>query len=116
LLSRKNNRQPETKVDRYYLAEGSHRAAGYRLLWIRSTQKAEQDAQTRDRHLAKTLEGLKGVQSRLNTYRLKSHQGSTSKKSYRNITLKTGLNTRSTPAASPSNTFPTGRPRPAEAS
>jgi transposase len=75
LLSRKNNRQPETKVDRYYLAEGSHRAAGYRLLWIRSTQKAEQDAQTRDRHLAKTWEGLKGVQSRLNTYRLKSHQG-----------------------------------------
>ena len=75
LLSRKNNRQPETKVDRYYLAEGSHRAAGYRLLWIRSTQKAEQDAQTRDRHLAKTLEDLKGVQSRLNTYSLKSRQG-----------------------------------------
>ena len=74
LLFRKNNRHPETQVDRYDLAEGTHQAAGYRLLWIRSTQKAQQDAQTRDRHLAKALEGLKGVQSRLNTYRLKSRQ------------------------------------------
>jgi transposase len=72
LLSRKNNRQPDSKVDRYYLAEGTAQAAGYRLLWIRSTQKADQDAQTRDRHLAKALEGLKAVQSRLNTYTLKS--------------------------------------------
>jgi len=74
LLSRKNNRQPEAKVDRYDLAEGAYQAAGYRLLWIRSTQKAEQDAQTRDRHLAKALEGLKAVQSRLNTYKLKSRE------------------------------------------
>ena len=74
MLSRKNNRHPDTKLDRYDLAEGTHQAAGYRLLWIRSTQKAEQDAQTRDRHLAKALDGLKDVQSRLNTYRLKSHQ------------------------------------------
>jgi transposase len=74
LLSRKNNRQPDSKMDRYYLADGTHQGGGYRLLWIRSTQKAEQDAQTRDRHLAKALEGLKAVQSRLNTYNLKSRQ------------------------------------------
>jgi transposase len=73
-LSRKNNRQPESKLDRYYLAQGPHRAGGYRLLWFRSTQKAEQDAQTRDRHLAQALEGLKSIQSRLNTYKLKSPQ------------------------------------------
>jgi len=74
LLSRKNNRRPDSKMDRYYLADGSYQAAGYRLLWIRSTQKAEQDIQTRDRHLANALEELKGVQSRLNTYKLKSRQ------------------------------------------
>jgi transposase len=61
-------------MDRYYLADGTHQGGGYRLLWIRSTQKAEQDDQTRDRHLAKALEGLKAVQSRLNTYNLKSRQ------------------------------------------
>ena len=74
LLSRKNNREPDSKIDRYYLADGAYQATGYRLLWIRSTQKAEQDAQTRGRHLAKALEGLKAVQSRLNTYKLKSRQ------------------------------------------
>jgi transposase len=74
LLSRKNNRQPDSKMDRYHLADGAYQAAGYRLLWIRSTQKAEQDAQTRDRHLAKALEGLKAVQSRLNAYKLKSRE------------------------------------------
>lgn len=74
LLSRKNNRQPDSKMDRYDLANGTYQAAGYRLLWIRSTQKAQQDAQTRDRHLAKALEGLKQVQSRLNTYKLKSRE------------------------------------------
>ncbi len=74
LLSRKNNRNPDSKTDRYYLAGGAYQAGGYRLLWIRSTQKAEEDAQTRDRHLAKALEGLKAVQSRLNTYKLKSRE------------------------------------------
>jgi transposase len=74
LLSRKNNRKPDSKVDRYYLARGQHPAHGYRLLWIRSTQKAEQDAQTRTRSSAKALEALKELQSRLNTYRLKNRQ------------------------------------------
>ena len=75
LLSRKNNRQPDSKIDRYDLARGQHLANGYRLLWIRSSQKAEQDAQTRARGLAQALEKLKEMQSRLNTYRLKSRQG-----------------------------------------
>jgi transposase len=74
LLSRKNNRKPDSKLDHYSLARGQHLARGYRLLWIRSTQKAEQDAQTRARGLTKALEGLKEIQSRLNTYRLKTRQ------------------------------------------
>jgi transposase len=71
LLSRKNNRQPASKIDRYYLANGSYQAAGFRLLWIRSTQKAEQDAQTRTRQINQTLEALRQLQTRLNTYQLK---------------------------------------------
>ena len=39
LLSRKNNRKPDTKLDRYDLARGQHLAHGYRLLWIRSAQR-----------------------------------------------------------------------------
>jgi len=74
LLSRKNNRHPDSQIDRYFLARGQSEAQGYRLLWIRSTQKAQQDAQSRAIALAKALEGLKELQSRLNTYRLKNLQ------------------------------------------
>jgi transposase len=74
LLSRKNNRQPESKIDRYFLARGRYEAQGYRLLWIRSTQKAEHDVQSRAEALAKALDGLKDLQRRLNTYRLKDSQ------------------------------------------
>jgi transposase len=72
LLSRKNNRNPDSRMDRYDLACGTHQANGYRLLWIRSAQKAELDAQSRTRGLAKALEALQELQARLNTYQLKS--------------------------------------------
>lgn len=73
LLSRKNNRKPESKRDHYYLAQGSYgTSAGYALLWIKSTQKAEQDSEIRNRHLDKALEELRFVQGRLNTYKLKT--------------------------------------------
>ena len=75
LLSRKNNRKPDSKLDRYYLAEGDDRTShGYQLYWIRSTQKAEQDAETRTRRLQRALEELRKVQSKINTYRLKSRR------------------------------------------
>jgi transposase len=72
LLSRKNNRHPDSKRDRYYLARGQHRVEGWRLLWIRSTQKAEQDAQNRAQRIAKALDALEELQGRLNAYRLKT--------------------------------------------
>ena len=71
LLSRKNNRHPDSQTDRYDLAEGTYTAAGFRLLWIRSSQKAAQDAETRTRQIAQSLEALRQLQARLNTYRLK---------------------------------------------
>jgi len=75
LLSRRNNRNPDSKLDRYYVAEGDyHTSHGYQLHWIRSTQKAEQDAETRARRLQRAFEELRKVQSKINTYRLKSRQ------------------------------------------
>lgn len=73
ILSRKNNRKPQSKVDRYYVAEGNYQtSSGYRLHWIRSTQKAEQDADTRARQIQRTLDELRDLQTKLNTYYLKT--------------------------------------------
>jgi transposase len=74
LLSRPNNRKPDSQIDRYYLATGDHHAKGYRLLWIKSSQKADQDAQTRAHSLAEALNALKALQARLNRYTLKSRE------------------------------------------
>jgi len=72
ILSRKNNRKPESKSDRYYVAEGDYETShGYRLHWIRSTQKAEQDAETRTRHIHRALDRLRNIQTKVNTYNLK---------------------------------------------
>jgi len=75
ILSRKNNRKPESKSDRYYVAEGDYKTShGYRLHWIRSTQKAEQDVETRARHINRALEDLRNIQTKLNTYNLKQRK------------------------------------------
>jgi transposase len=74
LLSRRNNRKPDSLIDRYFLAPGNHRAKEYRLLWIRSSQKQEQDGNTRARHIANALEALQDLQTRLNTYYLKQRE------------------------------------------
>ena len=72
ILSRRNNRKPDSKLDRYYVAEGDYTTSqGYRLHWIRSTQKAEQDTETRKRHIHRALEELRSIQPKLNTYNLK---------------------------------------------
>lgn len=75
LLSRPNNRKPDSKRDRYYVAEGDFQTTrGYRLYWIRSTQKAEQDAQTRQRNIERALEELRAIQPKLNRYNLKQRK------------------------------------------
>ena len=72
ILSRSNNRKPDSKRDHYYVAEGDYETShGYRLHWIRSTQKAEQDAETRSRHIERALQELRGIQTKLNRYQLK---------------------------------------------
>lgn len=75
LLSRKNHRKPDSKRDRYYLAQGDYTTScGYRLHWIRSTQKAEQDAETRARRIQRALDQLSCLQTKLNTYTLKGRR------------------------------------------
>ena len=74
LLSRRNNRKPDSKVDRYDLAQGTYQAKGYRLCWMKSTQKAEQDRETRTRRLNNALGKFRAVQARLNTYNLKTRR------------------------------------------
>lgn len=75
ILSHKNNRKPDTRIDRYYKAPGDYRTShGYRLYWIRSSQKAEQDRETRTRRLQAALQGLRRLQTKLNKYSLKSRQ------------------------------------------
>ena len=73
ILMRRNNRKPDSKMDHYYAANGSFLTSqGYKLLWIRSTQKAEQDALTRKTQIEKSLEALRFLQARLNRYHLKT--------------------------------------------
>jgi transposase len=73
IFSRPNNRNPESKRDHYYVAAGQYvTSQGYRLLWIRSTQKAAQDAEGRQRNLGKSLAMLRELQTRLNKYTLKT--------------------------------------------
>ena len=74
ILSRKNHRQPDSKHDRYYVALGDYTTLkhGYRLHWIRSTQKAEQDKESRAKRMAKALEELRLLQTKINTYYLKT--------------------------------------------
>lgn len=72
LLSKKNNREPSCKMDEYKLAEGKFTTSkGYVLLWIHSSQKAEQDSQTRQRHLQQAMESLIELRGKLNRYHLK---------------------------------------------
>ena len=49
-------------------------SSGYRLHWIRSTQKAEQDAETRTRRMERALDALRSIQAKLNTYQLKTRK------------------------------------------
>lgn len=73
LLEKKNNRKPDSETDRFYLAQGKYATAhGYRLLWIKSSQKAQLDSEQRAGNIDKSLEALKSIQAGLNKYSLKT--------------------------------------------
>jgi transposase len=76
ILSRKNNRNPDGKKDRYYAANGKYESKQkYTIYWIKSTQKAEQDVETRERQIQKSIEALKEFQTKLNKRKLKTRSG-----------------------------------------
>ena len=73
ILSRPNNRKPESKTDCYYKAPGDYTTKkGYRLYWIRSSQKAHQDREARARRIQRAVDALNALQPKLNKYKLKS--------------------------------------------
>jgi transposase len=72
ILSRRNNRQPQTVVDRYYTTTTDYNTdTGRRIVWIKSTQKATIDQQARAHQIEKTLTSLKQLNTKLNKRKLK---------------------------------------------
>lgn len=72
LLSRSNSRK-KSSTDHYYLAEGNYKTKqGYHLYWIRSTQKTEQDIETRTNRIHLSIDELRALQPKLNKYSLKN--------------------------------------------
>lgn len=73
LLSRRNNRKPDSRLDRYDVAVGDWQTSqGHRLHWIRSSQKAEADALARQRRIQRALRELDALSAKLNSYHLKT--------------------------------------------
>lgn len=73
LLEKKNNRKGDSEKDIFYLAKGEYSTEqGYRLLWIKSSQKSQLDNEQRINNINKSLEALKSIQAGLNRYSLKT--------------------------------------------
>jgi transposase len=73
LMSKPDNRHPDSKNDFFYLAKGSYSSSqGYRLIWVKSSQKKEFDSETRRQKIEKTMDSLRKIQSQLNSYNLKT--------------------------------------------
>ena len=75
LLKKKNSRKPDSEEVIYDLAKGIYTTKqGYRLLWIKSSQKAQLDSEKREKNIDKSLNGLKSIQAKLNKYSLKTEK------------------------------------------
>jgi len=66
-----DNRKP-SRQHCFYTFETGPTEKGYRLIWILSTAKAEQDQKTRERRLAKAETNLNELAGKLNRYKLKT--------------------------------------------
>jgi transposase len=73
LLTRKNSRKPDSEVDIYKIAEEDYQTShGYRLLWIKSSQKQKIDKATRETNIEKCLEDFSELRTGLNKRKLKT--------------------------------------------
>jgi len=66
-----DNRHPSRQHD-FYTFEAGPTPKGYRLIWIRSTAKAEQDQKNRERRLANAETELADLAGKLNRYKLQT--------------------------------------------
>jgi transposase len=72
---RPSNRHPDTVVDRYYTTAIQYlKNKERRIVWIKSSQKAENDRQLRDDLIQKSIAELKILSTKLNRYRLKKRK------------------------------------------
>lgn len=75
ILTKENNRNPKIKLDVYKMAVGQYETKnGYRLVWVHSSQKAEQDMQSREGRLLKASESIEGMKLKSGKYKLKSEK------------------------------------------
>jgi len=73
IMTLPNKRHLDGPPDMFYSCKGLDRTAeGFRLVWIRSSAKAQHDEAVRERNLEKALMDLAMLQPRLNRRRLKS--------------------------------------------
>lgn len=68
-----DNRKP-SKQHHFYTFEAGLTNKGYRLIWILSTAKAEQDQKTRERRLSNAETELVNLSGKLNRYKLKTRE------------------------------------------
>ena len=73
LLKRPDPRRPHTGVQKYWGYESPVPAKeGYRIIWVLSSQKQEQDAQNRQRRIEKTIQDLDALKQKVGTRRWKT--------------------------------------------
>ncbi len=73
LFSRPDHRRPESGVHIYWGHESAMPSdEGYRIIWILSSQKQEQDAQTRQRNMDKTIKALDTLKGKVGTRKWKT--------------------------------------------
>lgn len=72
ILKRPNNRHPDSVVDKYYTTKAETILTKHRrIIWIKSTQKADIDRQARENRIQRTIDELHMLNSRINRYNLK---------------------------------------------
>ena len=62
------------KVNRYRLYSGEQSREGYRIVWVHSSTKAEQEANRREKAIHKMEQELEALSGKLNKYRLRTKE------------------------------------------
>jgi transposase len=75
IYQRPSNRHPDSVIDRYYTTATQYLDENTRrIVWIKSSQKAQIDRQNRDEQIRKTVAGFHSLNTRINRRQLKQHR------------------------------------------